>query len=189
MIFEETGLAGAFVIELERIEDERGFFARTFARETFAERGLVTEMVQMSVAWNTTAGTIRGMHFQYPPHAEVKLVRCTRGAIHDVIVDLRPESPTFRETFAVELDEDTRRTLYVPERVAHGYQVLVDRTEVAYQMSAPYHPEAQGGLRWDDPALGISWPLEVTVVSERDRSWPLLESAEDRIRDEMSREG
>lgn len=186
MTFDETDLAGAFVIELDLHADERGFFARTFARETFEERGLVSDVVHSSIAWNTVAGTIRGMHFQFPPHAEVKLVRCTRGAILDVIVDLRPESPTFLRSYAVRLDEENRRTLYVPQRFAHGYQVLQDRSEVAYQMSAAYHPEAQGGLPHDDPGLAIDWPLPVSVISSRDRAWPPLERIEPDLRRAMA---
>jgi dTDP-4-dehydrorhamnose 3,5-epimerase len=186
MIFHETELGGAFLIELELHEDERGFFARTFARETFEERGLVPDVVHTSIAWNTTAGTIRGMHFQFPPHAEVKLVRCTRGAILDVIVDLRPESPTYLESYAARLDDENRCTLYVPHRFAHGYQVLQDRSEVAYQMSAPYHPESQGGLLHDDPKLAIEWPLPVTAISSRDRNWPRLETFESKLRRAMA---
>jgi dTDP-4-dehydrorhamnose 3,5-epimerase len=186
MNFLETELSGAFVIELELHSDERGFFARTFARETFEERGLASDVIHSSIAWNTTAGTIRGMHFQFPPHAEVKLVRCTRGAIVDAIVDLRPESPTYLKSYAVRLDEENRRTLYVPERFAHGYQVLQDRSEVAYQMSAAYHPESQGGLRHDDPGLAIEWPLPVSVISARDRDWPPLERVEPDLRRAMT---
>lgn len=186
MTFDETDLGGAFVIELDLHADERGFFARTFARETFEERGLVSDVVHSSIAWNTTAGTIRGMHFQLPPHGEVKLVRCTRGAILDVIVDLRPESPTFLKSCAVRLDDENRRTLYVPERFAHGYQVLQDRSEVAYQMSAAYHPESQGGLSHDDPRLAIEWPLPVSVISPRDRGWPPLETFESDLRRAMT---
>jgi dTDP-4-dehydrorhamnose 3,5-epimerase len=186
MTFDETDLEGAFVIELDLHADERGFFARTFARETFEERGLASDVVHSSIAWNTTAGTIRGLHFQFPPHAEVKLVRCTRGAILDVIVDLRPESPTFLKSYGVRLDDENRRTLYVPERFAHGYQVLQDRSEVAYQMSAAYHPESQGGLSHDDPGLAIEWPLPVSVISPRDRGWPLLETFESDLRRAMT---
>jgi dTDP-4-dehydrorhamnose 3,5-epimerase len=186
MIFDETDLRGAFVIRIEPHLDERGFFARTFEREAFEERGLAPDVVHTSISWNTTAGTIRGMHFQYPPHAETKLVRCTRGAVLDVIVDLRPESPTYLKTYAVELDEDARRALYIPERFAHGFQVLVDRAEVVYQMSAAYKLEAQGGLRYDDPLLGLDWPLAVTTVASRDREWPLLEALEPELRRRMS---
>jgi dTDP-4-dehydrorhamnose 3,5-epimerase len=186
MIFHETDLAGAFLIELELHQDERGFFARTFARETFEELGLVPDVVHTSIAWNTTAGTIRGMHFQFPPHAEVKLVRCTRGAILDVIVDLRPESSTYLQSYAARLDDKNRRALYVPHRFAHGYQVLQDRSEVAYQMSAAYHPESQGGLSHDDPGLAIEWPLPVSAISSRDRGWPRLETVESDLRRAMA---
>jgi dTDP-4-dehydrorhamnose 3,5-epimerase len=189
MRFHETELPGAFVLELERHVDERGFFARVFASDAFAERGLATDVVHASIAWNTAAGTIRGMHFQYPPHAEVKLVRCTRGAVLDAIVDLRPESATYLRSVTVGLDEETRCVLYVPERFAHGYQVLEDGTEVAYQMSTEYAPEAQGGLRWDDPALRLAWPLPVTVVSPRDRAWPLLAETEPELKRAMTISG
>jgi dTDP-4-dehydrorhamnose 3,5-epimerase len=185
VIFHETPLRGAFLVEIERHVDDRGFFARTFAQEEFALQGLVNEVVHASIAWNSTQGTIRGMHFQHPPHAEVKLVRCTRGAIHDVIVDLRPESPTFLLSHAVRLDSESRRSLYVPERFAHGYQVLLDQTEVLYQMSAAYAADAQGGIRFDDPVLDLEWPLPVSLVSSRDLNWPMLETAGAEIRHRM----
>ena len=174
MIFTELELAGAFTIEAERFEDERGFFARVFDREEFAQHGLAADYPQRSIAWNDVAGTVRGMHFQFPPHAEVKLVQCTRGTVLDAIVDLRPESPTYGRSTAVRLDDEARTILYVPERFAHGYQVLRDATEVSYAMNALYEPSAQSGIHFDDPALGIPWPLTVTRVSERDRSLPLL---------------
>jgi dTDP-4-dehydrorhamnose 3,5-epimerase len=177
MTFRETPLAGAFLIELERHPDERGFFARTFDPEELAAHGLSTRIVQMSMARNTAAGTVRGMHFQFPPFAEVKLVRCTRGAVLDVIVDLRPESPTFGRHYGVELDAEAGATLYIPERFAHGYQTLSDDADVNYAMTAPYAPDAAAGLRHDDPALGISWPLPVTAISERDTVWPLFDEA------------
>jgi dTDP-4-dehydrorhamnose 3,5-epimerase len=185
VIFRETDLRGAFLVEPERHEDERGFFARTFAREEFEAHGLDPEVVQASIAWNTTPGTVRGMHFQLPPHAEVKLVRCTRGAIHDVIVDLRPESSTFGRSFGARLDDTRRSALYVPERFAHGYQVLVGETEVAYQMNRAYAPDAAAGLRFDDPALGLVWPLPVTVVSTRDRQWPSFDEVRDELREAL----
>jgi dTDP-4-dehydrorhamnose 3,5-epimerase len=175
VILRETTLAGAFLIELERHVDERGFFARTFDPDELAAHGLATQIVQMSMARNTSVGTVRGMHFQFPPHAEVKFVRCTRGAVHDVIVDLRPESPTFGRSYAVDLDADAGATLYVPERFAHGYQTLTDGADVTYAMTAHYAPEAAAGLRYNDPALGIAWPLRVSCISERDVRWPLLE--------------
>jgi dTDP-4-dehydrorhamnose 3,5-epimerase len=186
MIFSETRLQGAFVVELDRKEDSRGFFARTFGQEEFAERGLNPVVAQASVAFNRAKGTIRGMHFQFPPVAETKLVRCTRGAVLDVIVDLRPESPTYLEHVAVELSEDNGRALYVPKRFAHGYQVLEDGTEASYQIGEFYAPDAAGGLRHDDPRLGLEWPLPVTEISGRDRSWALLADCEDELRERMT---
>ncbi|HEX6702434.1 MAG TPA: dTDP-4-dehydrorhamnose 3,5-epimerase [Gaiellaceae bacterium] len=173
MIFTETRLAGAFTIDVEPHEDERGFFARVWDGQELAAHGLETRVVQSSIAYNHAAGTFRGLHYQEPPFAETKLVRCTAGAIWDVVVDLRHASPTFLEWVAVELTAENHRTLYVPEEFAHGYQTLTDRTEVWYQMSAPYAPDAARGLRWDDPRLGIDWPTaERIVISERDLAWP-----------------
>ena len=173
MIFEETKLGGAFVVDLERREDERGFFARTWCADEFADHGLVNEVVQANVSWNAQQGTLRGMHFQQPPHAETKLVRCTRGAIYDVIVDLRPDSETYKHWLGVELTDENRRALFVPERFAHGYQTLVPDSEVVYQVSAAYAPDAEGGVRWDDPAFGIEWPDPGNaLLSDKDRSWP-----------------
>jgi dTDP-4-dehydrorhamnose 3,5-epimerase len=186
VIFRETALPGAFVIELERHVDDRGFFARTFARDELEAAGLATELVQASISWNAAAGTVRGLHFQYPPFAEAKIVRCTRGAVHDVIVDLRPESPTFAHTLAVELDDSERRALYVPERFAHGYQVLVDDCEVSYAMSAAYAPYAAAGLPFDDDDLGIAWPLPIGMTSDRDRAWPALAVARDELTRRMA---
>ena len=173
MIFTETELSGAYVIDLEPIEDPRGFFARAWSEQELAERGLETRVAQCNVSLNDRKGTVRGMHFQRPPHEEVKLVRCTRGALHDVIVDLRPDSPTLRHWIAVELSERNRRALYVPRGFAHGFQTLADDTEVFYMVSEPYAPESAGGVRWDDPAFGIVWPLgDPAEISEKDRSWP-----------------
>jgi dTDP-4-dehydrorhamnose 3,5-epimerase len=173
VIFTETRLQGAFTIDPELIQDERGFCARIWDGEELARRRLVSSAIQSSIAYNKAAGTLRGLHFQHPPFAETKLVRCARGAIYDVIVDLRPDSPTFLEWLAVELTAENRRTLYVPEQFAHGYQTLSDDTEVWYQMSAPYAPDAARGLRWDDPRLAIEWPtVEHRVLSERDGGWP-----------------
>ena len=172
MTLRETPLSGAFVVEVEAVHDERGFFARTFDREAFAAHGLSAEVDQASVSFNVQAGTLRGMHYQAEPHGEEKLVRCTRGAIHDVIVDLRPDSPTFREWFGIDLDADNRRALYVPKGMAHGFQTLVDGTEVLYQISTRYVPGAERGVRWDDEAFGIGWPAPPRVVSERDRTYP-----------------
>jgi dTDP-4-dehydrorhamnose 3,5-epimerase len=178
MRFTETKLAGAFVIEPERFEDERGFFARTWCVREFEAHGLVTRLVQCSVSFNRRRGTVRGMHYQAAPHEEVKLVRCVRGAILDVIVDARPGSPTLHQWVAVELDAESQRALYVPRGFAHGFQTLADDTEVFYQISEFFHPESARGLRWDDPALGIDWPLEVSVISAKDRAYPLLGPSE-----------
>jgi dTDP-4-dehydrorhamnose 3,5-epimerase len=186
LIFTETNLSGAFVIDLERREDERGFFARTFCQNEFEEHGLKPLIAQANLAFNRTKGTLRGMHFQYPPAAETKLVRCTRGAILDIIVDLRPESPTYLEHVAVELSADNYRALYVPERFAHGYQVLEDVTETTYQVGEFYTPGAEDGLRYDDPRLGLSWPLPVTEISDKDRAWGLLADVETGVRSRMA---
>ena len=175
MIFEETRLAGAWVIEPECMEDERGFFARTWCRREFAERGLSTEVAQCSISHNRKKGTLRGMHYQAPPHAEVRLVRCTRGAIYDVIIDLRPGSPTYRRWIAEELTAGNRRMLYIPQGFAHGFQTLVDDTEVFYQMSEFYHPESARGIRWDDPAIGINWPHRQVILSDKDATLPTLQ--------------
>jgi len=173
MIFTPTELAGAYVVDLEPREDERGFFARAWAQEEFAAHGLSTEVVQANIAFNHRKGTLRGMHFQHAPHAEVKLVRCVRGALYDVIVDLRPESRTWKRWFGVELTAENRRMLYIPEGFAHGYQTLADESEAYYQVSEFYAPHAEGGVRWDDPAFGIEWPDPLpSVMSEKDRTWP-----------------
>lgn len=178
MIFTETRLSGAFIIDPEPRGDERGLFARTFCQHEFAAHGLKVEVAQTNLSFNHRAGTLRGLHFQRPPAAETKLVRCTRGAIVDVIVDLRPGSPTYLGHVAVELSEDNRRALYVPELFAHGYQTLTDGAEVTYQVGEFYTPGAEGGLRHDDPRLGISWPLPVSVISGKDAGWPLLTTEE-----------
>lgn len=168
MKFVATELAGAYLIELERLEDERGFFARTFCRDEFAAHGLRSSFVQCNVSFNARKGTVRGMHFQEKPHEEAKLVRCTRGAIYDVIVDIRKGSPTYKLWTAVELTADNGRMLYVPEGLAHGFQTLEDNSEVFYQMSEMHHPESARGLRWNDPAFAIRWPLASPILSERD---------------------
>jgi dTDP-4-dehydrorhamnose 3,5-epimerase len=186
VLFAETSLPGAFVIDLERREDDRGFFARTFCQNEFAEHGLKPVIAQANLAYNRYRGTLRGMHFQFPPAAETKLVRCTRGAILDIIVDLRPESPTYLEHVSVELAADTYRALYVPERFAHGYQVLEDGTETSYQVGEFYTPETEGGLRFDDPRLGLEWPLPVGEMSEKDRAWALLDEVEDELKARMA---
>jgi dTDP-4-dehydrorhamnose 3,5-epimerase len=173
--FEETPLAGAWVMELEPSRDERGFFARTFDAKEFRRRGLEPAVVQCNVSYNEQAGTLRGMHYQADPDGECKLVRCTRGAIYDVIVDLRPDSATYCRWFAIDLTADNDRLLYVPKGVAHGFQTLADRSEVAYQMSHEYVPEKACGVRWDDPAFGIEWPEAERTISDRDRGYPDFE--------------
>ena len=173
MIFAETAIPGAFTIDLQRREDERGFFARAWDVDEFASHGLSTRLVQANVSFNRAAATLRGLHFQRPPHEEAKLIRCTRGAIFDAIVDLRPDSPTFKDWLGVELTEENGRALYVPEGCAHGYQTLVPRTETFYLVSEFYSPESEGGVRWDDPAFGIEWPpAEKRLLSPKDASWP-----------------
>ena len=171
MIFNQTELAGAYVIELEPRADERGFFARTWCQQELAHHGLNTNVVQANMSYNTHRGTLRGMHYQRAPYAETKLVRCTRGAIYDVIVDLRPDSATFKHWIGVELTADNRRALYVPEGFAHGFITLADDSDVMYQVTAFYTPGAEGGLRYDDPAFGIDWPAPIAVISDKDRSW------------------
>lgn len=178
MIFKETKLRGAFVIEPERLEDERGFFARTWSQEEFSSRGLNPKIVQCNSSFNKQRGTLRGMHYQIPPNEEAKLVRCTAGAIYDVIIDLREDSPTRSKWIGVELSACNRMMVYVPEGFAHGFQTLEDETEVSYQVSAYYHQESAHGVRWDDPAFGINWPLEISVISERDRSHPFVDVAQ-----------
>ena len=174
MRFIKTRLEGAYIIEPEPIEDERGFFARTFCVREFEAHGLNPCVAQCNISFNKKKGALRGMHFQVAPHAEAKLVRCIRGAIYDVIVDLRPESVTFTEWMAVELKADNRRMLYVPEGFAHGLQTLEDDTETFYQVSEFYHPECAEGVRWDDPVFGIVWPLPIASISERDRTYPFF---------------
>jgi dTDP-4-dehydrorhamnose 3,5-epimerase len=172
MLFTETKLAGAFEIELERHTDSRGFFARTWCAEEFGEHGLRTALAQCSISFNLQRGTLRGMHWQEAPHEEAKLVRCSSGSIYDVIVDLRPTSPTYLGHVGVELDAGRRNMLYVPEGFAHGFLTLEPDTEVVYQMSEFYAPEAARGARYDDPAFGIAWPAPVAVIAERDASYP-----------------
>jgi dTDP-4-dehydrorhamnose 3,5-epimerase len=173
VIFTETELPGAFVIDLERRDDPRGFFARAWCANEFAQHGLSTRLVQANLSFNDEAGTVRGMHFQREPAAEAKVIRATRGAIFDAIIDLRPDSPTFKRWIGVELTADNRRALYVPEGFAHGYQTLVPDTETFYLVSEFYTPEAEGGVRWNDPAFGIDWPSpENPILSEKDASWP-----------------
>ena len=186
MIFTETKLEGAFILDLERREDDRGFFARTFCQHEFEEHGLKAVIAQANIAFNRYKGTLRGMQFQYPPAAETKLVRATRGAILDIIVDLRPESPTYLEHVAVELSADNHRALFVPERFAHGYQVLEDDTETSYQVGEFYAPDVEGGLLYDDPRLGLEWPLPVAEMSDKDRQWRRLDEIESELKERMA---
>jgi dTDP-4-dehydrorhamnose 3,5-epimerase len=185
MIFVKTELNGAYIIELERREDDRGFFARAFCQNEFEAHGLKPIIAQTNIASNRKKGTLRGMHFQHPPAAETKLVRCTRGAILDIIVDLRPESPTYLRHIAVELNEENQRALFVPERFAHGYQALRDNTDTSYQVGEFYTPGSESGLRHDDPRLGLSWPLPVTVISDKDRAWQFLDEIEPELKRRM----
>ena len=186
MIFTETKLGGAYLVDVERREDSRGFFARAFCTREFEEHGLKPVIAQANIAYSQHKGTLRGMHFQIPPAAETKLVRCTRGAILDIIVDLRPESPTYLQHVAVELSASNSRALYVPERFAHGYQVLESETETSYMVGEFYSPINERALRHDDPRLGLTWPLPVSAITEKDLNAPLLDTIHDRLRREMS---
>ena len=186
MIFTETKLKGAFILDLERREDDRGFFARAFCQNEFKEHGLKPVIAQANIAFNKRKGTLRGMHFQFPPHPETKLVRATRGAIVDIIVDLRPESPTYLQHIEVELSADNHRALYVPERFAHGYQALEDATETSYQVGEFYAPGTEGGLSPFDPKLGLKWPLPVSVISPKDAAWKHLDEVEGEVKRRMA---
>jgi len=177
MKFKETKLAGAYVVELEPHRDERGFFARSWCEEEFGRQGLITRMVQSNVSLNLHKGTLRGLHFQKYPHEEVKLVRCTRGQVFDVMVDLRPESPTFKQWVGAELSEDNHTMLYVPRRFGHGFITLSEQSEVFYQVSHPYDRDTASGAPWDDPAFGIKWPIEPAIISQADRSWAKFEQS------------
>ena len=185
MIFTETALKGAFIIDIQPHQDNRGFFARSFCQKEFEASGLKPVIAQANLAFNVKRGTLRGMHFQFPPAAETKVVRCARGAILDIIVDLRPESPTYLRHIEVELNEDNHRALYVPERFAHGYQVLTDKTETSYQVGEFYTPGSEGGLFYDDPQLGLQWPLPVSEISDKDKTWPLLSIQESEVKKRM----
>ena len=176
MLFTETPLKGAFVIDLEHRNDHRGFFARTFCAKEFEDHGLKPTVAQCNLSYNHKKGTLRGMHYQTPPAAETKLIRCTQGAIYDVIIDMRPDSPTYLAHFGIELTAENRRALYVPEMFAHGYQALTDGAEVIYQVGEFYTPGYERGLRYNDPVFKIEWPLPVTEISEKDQSWPLFET-------------
>jgi dTDP-4-dehydrorhamnose 3,5-epimerase len=175
VIITKTHIADVAIIDLELREDDRGFFARTFDVAEFEAAGLNPAVEQGNASFNHKAGTLRGMHYQLPYAPEVKLVRCVRGAIVDKVVDMRPDSPTYRQHVSVELTAENRRALYVPAMFAHGYQTLVDGTEVTYQVTGKYTPDAERGQRWNDPALSLEWPLEVSTISAKDAAWPLLE--------------
>jgi dTDP-4-dehydrorhamnose 3,5-epimerase len=172
MIFTETKLKGAYIIDLERHPDNRGFFARTWCLREFEQHGLNPRLVQCNISFNAKKGTLRGMHYQTKPSEEAKLVRCTMGSLYDVMIDIRPESPTFKQHVGVELTSDNRRMLYVPEGFAHGFLTLEDNTEVFYQMSEFYSADHSRGYRWDDPAFAIQWPADLRVISDRDRTYP-----------------
>jgi dTDP-4-dehydrorhamnose 3,5-epimerase len=174
MIFYETELPGAFLIESEPIEDFRGFFARTWCRREFEAHGLNPDLAQANLAFSRKKDTLRGMHYQIPPFTETKSVRCLKGAIYDVIIDLRPDSPTYTQWTGVTLTAENRRMFYIPEGFAHGYQTLADETEVFYQVSQFYAPECERGIRWDDPAFSVRWPeADRPILSEKDANWPL----------------
>ena len=174
MKFEPTPLKGAWIITLEPIRDDRGCFARTFCQKEFEAHGIPSPVAQCNVSFNAQAGTMRGMHLRREPMAESKVVRCIRGALYDVIVDLRPESPTYLQHFGIELTQDNLKALFVPENFAHGFLTLEDQTEAFYMMSEFFTPGCETGLRYNDPSLGIEWPIEPRIVSEKDKSWPLL---------------
>jgi dTDP-4-dehydrorhamnose 3,5-epimerase len=186
MIFTETALRGAFIVDLERHEDIRGSFARLYCHEEFMAQGLNPVVPQVNIATNRRCATVRGMHYQLPPFSGMKYVRCVRGALLDVIVDLRPESATYLRHVAVELSALNQRGLYVPERFAHGYETLEDDTDALYLMGEPYNPAAEGGLCHDDPMLGLSWPISVAVLSEKDKNWKSLEEFEPKLRECMA---
>lgn len=172
MIFRQTKLKGAYIIEPEPFQDERGLFARTFCRREFEKIGHAKEFVQFNHSHTVQKGTIRGLHYQLPPHSEIKLIRCVRGGVYDMIVDLRPHSPTFLEYIGIELTDKNMRTIYVPEGFAHGFQTLEKDTDLIYHHTAYYAPEAESGLRFDDPKIGIEWPLPPSVLSEKDKNYP-----------------
>jgi dTDP-4-dehydrorhamnose 3,5-epimerase len=186
MIFTETALKGAFIIDIEPREDSRGFFSRVFCQKEFEAHGLKPVIAQANIAFNKVKGTLRGMHFQFPPVAETKFVRCTRGGILDIIVDLRPESPTYLQHISVELTEDNYRALYVPERFAHGYQALRDKTETSYQVGEFYGPGCEGGLMYNDTALKLTWPLPISVISEKDNLWAPFAAQQAELKGRMS---
>ena len=172
MIFTATRLKDAYILDLEKLEDHRGFFARVWCQKEFADQGLTPRMVQANLSSNSTKATLRGLHYQVAPYSEAKLVRCLKGALYDVIIDLRPDSPTYKQWLGVELTAENYKMLYVPEGFAHGFQTLTDDTQVFYQVSQCYTPGAERGVRYDDAAFGIEWPLATCVISDKDKSWP-----------------
>lgn len=172
MKFTETNLKGAFIVGIEKLNDDRGFFARSWCQREFEDLGLTSRVLQANVSYNRQKGTLRGMHYQIAPYQECKLVRCTSGAIYDVIIDLRPDSPTYKQWTGVELTADNYAMLFVPEDFAHGFQTLTDTTEITYQVSQFYTPGSEKGIRFDDPTFDIQWPQEVTIISDKDRTWP-----------------
>ncbi len=172
MIFTETELTGAFIVDIEKREDDRGFFARSWCQEEFRSLGLNASVVQANISFNNKKGTVRGMHYQAAPYQEAKLIRCTQGSIYDVIIDLRPDSATFKNWIGVELSAENHRMLYVPDDFAHGFQTLEDNTEISYLMAEFFKPEAARGARWNDPAFNVIWPLPVKIISEKDANWP-----------------
>jgi dTDP-4-dehydrorhamnose 3,5-epimerase len=179
VLFGETEIKGAFIIDIEPYQDNRGLFARTFCAREFEQHGLTPAVAQCNLSVTYKKGTIRGMHYLLPPARETKLVRCVRGAIYDVVIDMRPDSPTYTSHISVELSADNRRALYIPEMLAHGFQTLTDDAEVIYQMSDFYMPGYERGLRYDDPIFNIQWPLPLTEISEKDAAWPYLDEAHD----------
>lgn len=182
MIFTQTAIPGAFIIDIERKEDARGFFARTTCVDEFAAHGISFQPVQASISWNPRRGTVRGLHYQLPPHAEAKIVRCTAGSIYDVLVDVRPKSPARGQWIGVDLDAGNRRSLFIPEGIAHGFQTLADETEVCYQMTTRHNPAAARGIRWNDAKLGIDWPLrDIAFLSEADSALPDFTEASSKL--------
>lgn len=172
MKFSETGLHGAVIVEIEQMKDQRGFFARTWCKREFEQYGLDSSLVQANVSYNRSRGTLRGMHYQVEPYGETKLVRCSQGAIYDVVIDLRPESPTYRKWVGVELTAENYRMLFVPKMFAHGFQTLIDDSVVTYQVGQFYTSGSERGIRYNDPVFGLRWPVEVSVISDKDKSWP-----------------
>jgi dTDP-4-dehydrorhamnose 3,5-epimerase len=186
MIFSETKLAGAYTVDIDRREDNRGHFARIFCTEEFSAHGLKSMVAQASLSFNAKRGTLRGMHFQYPPAAETKYIRCTKGAVFDIIIDLRPESPTYLKHLAVHLSAENGRGLYVPRRFAHGFMTLVEDTELTYLISESHTPNAEGGFRYDDPMICVEWPLPVSVISDRDALQRPLAEIQDSLKSRMN---